>query len=278
MPFPSRFIRTVLQDIRKDRVMGRAAELAFYLILSLFPLLICLLSLLTFLPGSRELAMQYLSRLLPEEALSLIRKWVSELFESRSGAVLSFGLLFSLWSASTGVAALMDVLNTAYDVQEGRSFLKTRLTALLLTFALTVLLFAGIALVIYGRTLAEWLFDYWDIPFSGIWEVFTYISGVLLLFASLVLTYNLAPNVDRATNRVWPGSFFSVAGILIFSWFFSLYLRFGPSYNATYGSLGAVVVLMLWLYFVGVVMIIGAEINSELIKRNGNAASPNLAA
>ena len=258
--------------------MGRAAELAFYLILSLFPLLICLLSLLTFLPGSRELAMQYLSRLLPEEALSLIRKWVSELFESRSGAVLSFGLLFSLWSASTGVAALMDVLNTAYDVQEGRSFLKTRLTALLLTFALTVLLFAGIALVIYGRTLAEWLFDYWDIPFSGIWEVFTYISGVLLLFASLVLTYNLAPNVDRATNRVWLGSFFSVAGILIFSWFFSLYLRFGPSYNATYGSLGAVVVLMLWLYFVGVVMIIGAEINSELIKRNGNAASPNLAA
>jgi membrane protein len=270
------FVQNVWREMDKDRIWGRAAELAFYLILSLFPLLICILTLLTFFHGARELAIQYLARVFPEEALTLIKNWVAELFESRSGGVLSFGLLFSLWSASTGFAALMDVLNTAYEVKEGRSFLRARATAMTLTLALTLLVVSGLALVIYGRTLIGWLLQQINIELSSAWSVLTYISGLALLYSALALTYNFAPNVDRKANRVWPGTFFGIAGILIVSYLFSLYLKFGPSYNATYGSLGAVVVLMLWLYLTGVVIIIGAEINSEMMKRAGRSAKPRI--
>lgn len=276
-PF-SGIIRDVFREIVEDRALGRAAELAFYLILALFPLLICMLTLLTFLPGSKDLVMQYMARLLPEDALGLIRGWVTELFESRSGAVLSFGLLFSVWSASSGMAALMDVLNTAYEVKEGRPFIQAKLTALLLTITLTLFVVCGVSLVIYGRTLLRWLFHFIEIPFADFWSVLTYISGVGLLFVSLAILYNFAPNIDRTANRVWPGSIFAVAGILLFSYLFSLYLQFGPSYNATYGSLGAMMVLMMWLYFTGVVIITGAEINSELMKRRGQIVRPKIAA
>ena len=257
-------VQHVKDEVLKDRVFGRAAELAYYLILALFPFLICMLTVLTFFPGSRDLVIQYLSQLLPAEALVLIQEWVGELFESRSGAVLSFGLVFTLWSASAGVAALMDVLNAAYKVKEERTFLKTKITALLLTISLALLVVIGVTLVIYGRPLVAWIFQYLDLPFSRVWSSATYVAGIGLLMASLMLTYNFAPNVSGRAHKVWPGALFAVAGILLFSFLFSMYLRYGPSYSATYGSLGAVVVLMLWLYFLGVVIIIGAEINSEL--------------
>jgi membrane protein len=98
-------------------------------------------------------------------------------------------------------------------------------------------------------------------------RVASYITGALLLFAALQLTYNYGPDVDRGANRTWPGSAFGTVAILFCSYLFSIYLRFVPSYNATYGSLGAIVVLMIWLYLVGLIFMIGAEINSELMKR-----------
>lgn len=259
-------VRNVRREIFKDRVLGRAAELAFYLVMALFPLLICLLTLLTFFPGSRELAIQYLARVVPHEAMGLINRWVTELFRSRNGAVFSFGLLFWVWSASTGMSALMDTLNTAYEVKEARSFIREKGTAIILTIALTLLAVAGITLVIYGKPLIEWLLKRMMIESSAMLSLITPIGGVALLYLSLALTYNFGPNVNRKANRAWPGSIFAVTGILLVSYLFSLCLKFGPSYNATYGSLGAVVVLMLWLYLVGLVIMVGAELNCELMK------------
>ena len=263
-------VHNVRREIFKDRVLGRAAELAFFLIMALFPLLIFLLTLLTFFPGSRDLAIQYLARVVPDEAMGLINRWVTELFRSRSGAVLSFGLLFSVWSASTGMSALMDILNTAYEVKEARSFIKEKGTAIILTIALTLLAVAGITLVIYGKPLIEWFLKRMTVESSAMLSLITPIGGVALLYLSLALIYNFGPNVNRKANRAWPGSIFAVIGILLASYLFSLYLKFGPSYNATYGSLGAVVVLMLWLYLVGLVIMVGAELNCELMKSDDN--------
>jgi membrane protein len=262
--------KNVYREILEDRALGYAAELAFFSILSLFPLLICILSILSFIPASRQLALQYLSQVMPEEAMGLVRSWVTELVNQRSSAVLSFGLLFTLWSASSGIVALMDVLNVAYEVpKERRSFLKTRFVALMLTIALALLILGGCALVIYGGGPARWVLLQLKSPETYYWigRGTSYLSGAILLFAALQLTYNYAPDVDRGANRTWPGSIFGTVAILFCSYLFSIYLRFGPSYNATYGSLGAIVVLMIWLYVVGLIFMIGAEINSELLKR-----------
>jgi membrane protein len=265
--FPKRVYRETIED----RALGRAAELGFYLILSLFPLMICTLSLLSFIPASKQVALQYLSQAMPAEAMGLVRNWVDELVNQRSSAVFSFGLLFTLWSASSGIVALMDVLNVAYEVPEdSRSFLKTRVVALILTIALALLILGGCVLVIYGGGLARWELSQLRSADAYYWigRSASYISGALLLFAALQLTYNYGPNVDRGANKTWPGSIFGTVAILFCSYLFSIYLRFVPSYNATYGSLGAIVVLMIWLYLVGLIFMIGAEINSELMKRH----------
>lgn len=262
--------KSVYREIIEDRALGRAAELGFFLILSLFPLLICTLSLLSFIPASKQVALQYLSQAMPEEAMGLVRNWVNELVNQRSSAVFSFGLLFTLWSASSGIVALMDILNVAYEVpEERRSFLKTRVVALILTIALALLILGGCALVIYGGGLARWALLQLKSadPYYWIGRSASYISGALLLFAALQLTYNYGPDVDRGANKTWPGSIFGTIAILFCSYLFSIYLRFVPSYNATYGSLGAIVVLMIWLYLVGLIFMIGAEVNSELMKR-----------
>jgi membrane protein len=265
------FSKSVYREIVEDRALGRAAELAFFLILSLFPLLICTLSLLSFIPASKELALQYLSQAMPKEAMGLIRNWVNELVDQRSSAVFSFGLLFTLWSASSGIVALMEILNVAYEVPEdSRSFLKMRIVSVILTIALALLILGGCALVIYGGSLARWALLQIKSAEAYYWigRSASYIMGALLLFAALQLTYNYGPDVDRGANKTWPGSIFGTVAILFCSYLFSIYLRFVPSYNATYGSLGAIVVLMIWLYLVGLIFMIGAEINSELMKRH----------
>jgi membrane protein len=258
----------VAREIVEDQGFGHTAELAFFLILALFPLLICILTFLTFIPESRALALKYLAEVMPSEAMALVRSWVNELFEQRNSAVFSFGLLFTLWSASTGMTALMEVLNVAYDVREQRSFLKQRLVSLALTIALALLILVGCGLVIYGgkilislmTQLTKLTLYYW------VGRITSFLFGFLLVFAGLQLTYNFAPDVDRRANRTWPGSLFGTIGIFVFSYLFSVYLRYAPSYSTIYGSLGAVVILMIWLYLVGLIIMIGAEINSELMK------------
>jgi membrane protein len=267
--------KNVYKEIWDDRVLGRAAELAFFLILSLFPLLICTLSLLSFIPAARHVALEYFSQIMPQEAMQLIRKWVNDLVSERSSTVFSFGLIFTLWSASSGMAALMDILNLAYEIPEDRrSFLKTRLVALVLTVALALMIVGGSILVIYGGVAARWLLSQIESSeaYYWIWRGASYVMGALFLFLALQLTYNYAPNVDRSANRTWHGSAFGTIAILLSSYLFSIYLNYGPSYNATYGSLGAIVVLMIWMYLVGLIIIIGAEINSELLKAKTHTA------
>lgn len=265
-------------EIDEDRCIGRAAELTFFMILALFPLLIAVLTLLTYIPGSRDLAIGYLSKVVPGQAMGLLKTWVNELFSAKNGAILSFSLLFAFWSASGGISALMDTLNVAYDVPEGRSFIKAKLVAIALTVALTLLIVTGCALVVYGHPIVTWILRHIQAPVSdaGMWTGVTCAIGLLLVLAALMLTYKFAPNVDWRTNHVFAGSIFALFGILAGSYLFSIYLKYGPSYSKTYGSLGAVVVLMLWLYLIGLVVMIGGEINSQVVRSSGRKAAPRI--
>ncbi len=167
--------------------MGRAAELSFYFVLSLFPLLIFLLTLLSFLPDADKLLLNYMARMIPPQALDLIDRWADDLRESRSGGLLSFGLVFTLWSASTGMLALMRALNTAYEVKEGRPFLKARLVAILLLFALSILILGGAALVLFGDFILSWAFGFVNLSnFQGLAaELVRYSIGIVMLYGGL---------------------------------------------------------------------------------------------
>jgi membrane protein len=254
-----------------DNASGHAAELAFYFLLAFFPLLIFLLSVLGFWPEAQQLLVKYLAQAMPPEATELMRSWVKNVASQSSGGLLSFSLLASLWAASSGLSALMGVLNVAYEVEEGRPWWKARLVAIGLVLALTVFVLGGALLIIFGDKLAAWLAGWFGLGavFTTVWPYVDYLIGLVLLTFGIGVIYYYAPNVDLSWRWLTPGAIFAVVMAVLASLLFSLYLNYGPGYSATYGSLGAVVVLMLWLYLLSLAIFMGGEINSEVERAAG---------
>ena len=256
------------QESREDDVFGSAATLAYYFLLALFPLLIFLTSAVGFLPGVQDSLLNGLARVAPPEAMKLVRETLSDVVSHRSGGLLSLGLIASLWSASSGVASLMDALNKAYGARETRPFWRRRLKATALTLATALLVLGGSLLIMIGHRLGGWLEHAFDISAAValISTILGYLTGFALLLMGVLALYYFGPDIRRGRRRVKCGALFASAGIVIGSLLFSFYVRVGPSASATYGSLGAVVTLMLWLYLVGLMLLIGGEINSEVGK------------
>jgi membrane protein len=270
LPFKELALRTWRESI-EDNVAGAAAELAYYFLLALFPLLIFLTSIIAFLPGVDNSLLIGLERALDKDTMKLVRDVLEDVVSHRSGGVLSFALVGTLWAASSGVASLMDALNTAYDARENRPFWKRRLIALGLTLIFAVLVICGSGLIMIGHRLGDWLERTLSLrpALAFISNVAGYLIGFGLLLAGIAPLYYFGPNVEPAKRRVIPGALFASTGVVIGSLLFSLYLRVAPSASATYGSLGAVVTLMLWLYIIGLLLLVGGEINSEVARENG---------
>jgi membrane protein len=254
------------RETNEDNVFVSAAALAYYFLLALFPMLIFLSSLVGFLPNAQQNIFHALAKVMPGEALNLVSKTIEDVVQHRSGGLLSLGIIGTLWAASGGVIAVMDTLNTAYDAKETRSFLKRRLLAIGLTIMLSLLIVSGTILIMFGDRFSLWLAARLGLgaEFAFLWGVVDYLLGLALVLFGLQLIYHFGPNVEQRWKWITPGAVFAVASVVIASLLFSLYLRFGPSYSATYGSLGAVIVLMLWLYLIGIVVLVGGEINSEI--------------
>jgi len=258
--------RRTWRDIRHENAVGRAAELAYYFTLALFPMLIFLLSLISFIPGADEIILGWLATVMPPDAMRVVKSWVASVFRNRSGRLLSFGLIFSLWFASNGIGALMDSLNRAYEVEEGRPFWKAQLVSLGLTIALCLLVMGGAFIITFSEKPVGWIAELLKVGnmFALLWLTFSYVIGLTMLALGMGIIYYVAPNVQQRWQSIVPGSLFAVLAFLIVSFVFTLYLRFAPSYDITYGSLGAFIVLMVWLYLTGLIMCIGGEINAEI--------------
>ena len=257
-----------LNESREDDVFGGAATLAFYFLLALFPLLIFLTSAIAFLPGIQDIILSGLARVAPQDAMTLLRDTLSDIVSHRNGGLLSLGLIASLWSASSGVASLMDALHIAYDVEETRPFWKRRLKAIALTLAMAVLVAGGAFLIMIGDRLDGWAKSWLKVSslLAFVSSVIGYLAGIGFLFLGIEALYYFAPDIPPERRYVKPGALFATIGIVIGSLLFSIYVRLGPSASATYGSLGAVITLMLWLYLLGLMLLIGGEINSEFGK------------
>lgn len=261
--------RQLFHEIREDQVFNGAAALAFYMMLALFPAAIFGLSLLPYLPipHLRQAIFDLLFELLPPSAAELFTGTVTRIMSNRRGGLLSFGLLFAIWSATSGLDAVMQQLNAVYGVTDRRSFVRQRATALLLMVLFTGLLVVTFALVIFGGELQAAILSLgWSGPVRAIFALFRWlvISGALL--AAFALVYRFAPDVRRPLQLFSPGNLFATGGFLLASFGFRTYVDNLASYDTTYGGLGAVIVLLLWLFIIGAVILIGGELN-DLIER-----------
>jgi membrane protein len=254
------------RESNEDNVWGGAAQLGYYFLLALFPMLIFLMSLLGFLPGAQESIVRMLAKVVPGQAMTLVYQFIQDVVEHRSGGLLSFGVLATLWAASSGVVAVMGTLNVAYDVEEGRPFWKVRLISIGLTVGLSLLITGGAVLVMFADKFSHWLAAILGLGafFTVISSIIGYVLGLVCVFIGIELIYYFGPNLKQDWHWITPGAIFAAAGIILGSFGFSLYLRIAPSNSATYGSLGAVMTLLLWLYLLGLVLLIGGEINSEI--------------
>ena len=263
--------KRVWSEIQKDNVFGRAAELSYYFLLALFPFLIFLTSVIGLVLGSgtgtRHALFEYLGRIMPPSAFQLLDNTMREVLTSSSGGKVSFGVVAALWAASNGLSAITTTLNAAYDLEESRPWWKQRLIALGLTIALSILIILSLVLVVAGGHIAEWLTSTFGLGpvFPTAWKIIQWPVVLGCMILAFALIYYFAPDF-REQSWAWltPGAAIGVALWLLVSIGFRVYLSFFDSYNATYGSLGAVIILMLWLYFTGTAVLIGGEVNSEI--------------
>ena len=261
----------VWKEMNRDDVFGDAAKLAYYFLLALFPLLIFLTSAIGLIVGSgtamRQTFFQYLSRVMPSSAFQLIDSTMLEVTSASSAGKLSFGLLAALWAASNGMGAITESLNTAYDVEETRPWWKRRLAAVLLTVGLSVLIISALALVIGGGRLADYLAATFAFSsaFTWAWKILQWPLALVFMLSAFALIYYFAPDLrDQDWKWITPGAVIGIALWLIASFALKGYLHFFNSYSTTYGSLGAVIILMLWLYLTGLAVLIGGEVNAEI--------------
>jgi membrane protein len=280
--FSQSLFTRVLKRAANDRIFDRCAQLSYYFLLSLFPLLLFLLTLFGYFyeAGSRlhDQLISYLASVVPRSALQLVVSTVDEVSAARGTGKLSFGLLASLWAASSGMIAIGQALNAAYAVRETRSWWKLRLVAVILTIALAALIISALLLVLYGGGVGEFVAvraGFGD-AFLSFWKFAQWPIALLFVLAGLIMIYRWAPDLSAASEqgkiprfdyrRRWlsPGVFVAVILWLAVSLGFRLYLHFFDSYSATYGSLGALIVLMLWFYLTGAAILLGGEVNCEL--------------
>jgi membrane protein len=257
-------------DVRRNHTLQMAAALSYYFVLSLFPALIFLSAVVAFLPVP-DLFGQVLSmmgRFLPPDSMGLVRRILADVITPNRGTFLSFGILGTLWAASGGFSAAMEALNVAYDVEDDRPFWKTRPLAVGLAFIIGALLLVALSVMIVGPRFGEWLAAKVHLSnvFVLLWPFIHWSLAVGFTVLAVEALYFWAPNVKQRFLATLPGAIFAVACWIALSYLLGIYFRSFAHFNKTYGTLGAAMVLMTWLYWTGFAILVGAELNSELAK------------
>lgn len=261
--------KDVMKESKRDDLPGQGAKVAFYAFLSIFPLLLVMLSLTGIIGGDRAFnyIMGWLESSLPSQAAGIFEQYVREITQQSAPGILSVGLLLTLWSASAGFAALGESLDSVFDVEETRSFFKRRAIAVAFALGVGVLLVALAVLVVGGPEIfsalglgAAWSFVRWPIAFA-------------VLAGILYMVYRFLPDHDaRGQSRALAVG--AVVGALLWvlaTALFRLYVANFGSYAKTYGAVGAVIVLLLWLQISAVIILLGGEVASALAKRRAHA-------
>ena len=257
-------------DVVRNHTTQMAAALSYYFVLSLFPALIFLSAVVAYLPVPDLFgqALGLMARFIPPDSMGLVRRILVDVVTPNRGAFLSFGILGTLWAASGGFSAAIEALNVAYDVQDDRPFWKTRPLAIGLALTIGGLLLLTLAVMILGPRFGEWLASRVHLSnvFVFLWPFIHWSIAIAFTILAVEALYYLAPNVKQRFLATLPGAILAVACWIALSYVLGFYFRHFANFNKTYGTLGAGIALMVWLYWTGFAILVGAELNSELAK------------
>jgi membrane protein len=259
--------RTVKEFVA-DNGLGLAAQLAYYFFFSLFPAVLVGIAFASFFPLEHfvDRMVATLGGVVPGDIIGILQDQVRKISEGNNGGLLTFGVLAALWSSSAAITGLIDALNHAYDIEEGRPWWKVRLLSLGLTLGLAAFVLIAFALVLVGPTAAEYIARATGLgpAFAWTWKILQWPVVLALVSVGAGLVYYFAPDAEQEWVWVTPGAILAAIIWLAASLGFKFYVANFATYTETYGAIGGVMVLLLWFYLSGVVFLLGAELNAEI--------------
>ncbi|HLW53178.1 MAG TPA: YihY/virulence factor BrkB family protein [Candidatus Angelobacter sp.] len=266
------------EDINRKHTLQMAAALSYYFVMSMFPALILFSAILAYLPVHDLLNQTFslIGGFMPKDTMNLVEKVLSSVVSPYRSALLSFGILGTLWAASGGFSAMIEALNIAYEVEETRPFWRTRPLSVGLTVIVGLLLLIALGVMIAGPNFGGWLAGRLHLSwlFAMLWPYIHWGVAVGFAVLSVEWLYFLAPNVKQRFLSTLPGAVLSVGCWIGLSYGLGVYFRSFANFDKTYGTLGAAVALMVWLYWTGFAVLLGAEMNCQFAKETKKGKIP----
>lgn len=273
-----RLLVSVWNDLFRHHSMVFAAGLSFYFLLAFFPALIALAAIIGLLPVPHlfRSVLEGIAKVVPPDSMGLVRQVVHDVISPNWGKLLSVGIIGSFWAVSTGFSSLIEALNVAYDVPETRPYWKTRLLAMWLAVQIGTLMLLALILILLGPEFGRWLAQHAHATknFAYAWPYVRWSFSVVSVVLGVGTIYFAGPNVRQSFRYTAPGAILAVAAWLGLSFLLGLYYRDVVNLNRTYGTLGGVVALMVWLQWTALILLVGAEINSKILKLHTEGEVP----
>lgn len=263
------FIEQLIYRFEDDGVTEIGAQLTYYLILAIFPFIIFFLSILQFTPLADADILQSLLSPLPGDAKDLFYDLINNIIKGGSVGLLSLGAIGSIWSSSNGVMAIIKAVNRAYDLEESRPYIKLKGLSIIFTIGLFVVLIAAFTVLIFGELIFDAIFVTYTWPSVVLWKILKLLIPLVFMVLSITLLYKYSPSIKKGVNIEFsdsmPGAFFASIAWIVLSIGFSFYVNNFANYSKTYGSLGGVIIFLIWLYMSSIVIVLGAEVNATLL-------------
>ena len=260
--------RRTWKEVVDDDVLGLAAQLSYYFFLALFPAILFLLALASFFPLTNitDDVGRSLGPVVSPQVLELIQEQMRRLANNENGGLLTFGVAGALWSSSAALVSIVGALNRAYDIEEGRPWWKVRLVAIGLTLGVAVIVLSALSLILVGPTVAEKLGQStgWGTPFEWAWLVLQWPLVFVLIAVGIGLIYYFGPDADQDWAWITPGAVAATMLWVLVSLLFKIYVANFTDYQGSYGTVGGVIVVLLWFYVSGIAILTGAELNAEI--------------
>ena len=259
-------LKKLTSNVIDDDITALAAQLTYYLLLSFFPFLLLLLSILGYSDLKSTDVLVYLSKVVPKGAFDLIYNTVISVFDKTSGNLVSLSIIGVIWTGSSGFRAIIKGLNKAYDEKETRPYWKTLAISILFMLGLVMVIIGAVALVVFGQMIGGIIVSRLHVSSKFLlnWDIIRYVVTLIGMVFILASLYHFTPCRRLTWREVMPGATFSTLGWLLSSLAFAYYVNNFNNYSSVYGGIGAVIVLMLWLYITSIIILLGGELNAML--------------
>ncbi|MCP8617910.1 YihY/virulence factor BrkB family protein [Salirhabdus salicampi] len=270
------FFTLLIKRFLEDDIAGKAAQLSYFFLLSLFPFLIFLITLIGYLPLTVDQVLHLVARYAPGDTMALVEDNIEDILPQKNKGLLSVGIIGTLFAASNAINALMRLLNRAYETTEQRPFYISRLVSIVLTIAMVLVIVIALLLPVFGKAIGTFVFSLFGLSagFLKVWNGIRWVISIIIMMIIFLYLFKLAPDKRLTFSEVLPGALFATIGWQLVSLAFAFYVDHFGYYSATYGSVGGVIVLMIWFYLSGLIILVGGEINATIRKMNNEEVQP----